>query len=148
MKLSDHFDLEEFTHSDTAVARGIVNSAPAPIVVKLTRLARTLEKVRDILGHPLTITSGYRCPALNAAVGGVGDSAHLHGLAADFVCPEFGSPRDVARALELHAGELDFDQLIREHFGANDWVHFGLRDDVSRHMAFSMGDAGTRPGFA
>lgn len=148
MKLSDHFDLEEFTRSDTASAHGIDNSAPAPIVEKLTRLANTLERVRAVLGHPLTITSGYRSPGLNAAVGGVGDSAHLHGLAADFVCPGFGSPREVCRELARHAAALDFDQLIHEHFGAADWTHFGLRDDVSRHMAFTMDGAGTRDGFA
>lgn len=148
MKLSEHFDLEEFTRSETAVAHGIDNTAPAPIVVKLTRLATTLEKVRAILGHPLTITSGYRSPALNAAVGGVGDSAHLHGLAADFVCPGFGSPIEVCRELEKHARELEFDQLIHEHFGTADWTHFGLRDDVSRFMAFTMDGLGTRPGFA
>ena len=148
MKLTEHFDLEEFTRSDTAVAHGIDNSTPGAIMVKLGRLARTLEKVRAILGHPLQITSGYRCPALNAAVGGVGDSAHLYGLAADILCPGFGTPLEVCRELEKHAQELDYDQLIHEHFGAADWTHFGLRDDVSRRMAFTMDGAGTRIGFA
>lgn len=148
MKISEHFDLDEFTHSDTAVAQDIDNSAPPAIEANLRRLAATLEKVRAILGHPLTITSGYRSPALNAAVGGVGDSAHLHGLAADIVCPAFGSPIEVCRELERHAAELDFDQLIHEHFGTSDWTHFGLRDGDSRRMAFTMDGAGTRTGFA
>lgn len=147
-QLSEHFALEEFTRSETAEAHGIDNSAPADIEENLTRLANRLEKVRAILGHPLTITSGYRCPALNAAVGGVGDSAHLHGLAADIVCPDFGSPLEVCRELAKHAAELDFDQLIHEHFGAADWCHFGLRAGVSRRMAFTMDNAGTREGFA
>ncbi len=50
-------------------------------------LVRRLQAMRDELGHPLVITSGYRCPEHNKAVGGAAGSQHLHGTAADIVCP-------------------------------------------------------------
>src|SRR4029077_19829076 len=91
MQLSEHFTLAELTYSDTANAQGIDNTPSTAIVDQLSDLCEcTLEGIRDLLGRrPVTITSGYRCPELNAAVGGVSDSAHLYGCAADLVVPEF-----------------------------------------------------------
>lgn len=85
-----------------------------------------LEPAREILGgHPMIITSGIRCPALNTAVGSGPGSAHLAGLAADFICPGFGSPYDVCVKLaeELPARGVAFDQLIYE-FGR--WIHLAV----------------------
>src|SRR5260370_378354 len=121
MNLSPHFTLEEFTLSTTASQRGINNKPGPEIVAELTRLAQTMEEVRLALGaKPIVITSGYRCPALNAAVGGVADSAHLYGRACDFIVPGFGSPLLVCQALDLVIEELELDQLIHEY---RDWVH-------------------------
>ena len=71
-----------------------------------------------MLGAPLEISSGYRSPELNTAVGGTVASQHCQGLAADFVCPDFGEPMAIAQALA--ASDLDYDQAILE-FGK--WIH-------------------------
>ncbi len=125
MNLSDHFTLEEFVNSDTARARQIDNTASQDIVAALRQTAGLLEQVRGVLGSvPLIITSGYRCPALNAAVGGVADSAHVKGLAADIVCPSFGTSLAVCRAISQ--SNITFDQLIHEHGGNAVWTHIAV----------------------
>ncbi|KVE34452.1 D-Ala-D-Ala carboxypeptidase family metallohydrolase [Burkholderia sp. BDU5] len=119
--LTMHFTLEEMIASDTARRRGIDNTPSATVAANLRRTAETLERVRDLLGgRPVNVTSGYRAAALNRAVGGVPNSAHLTGLAADFTCPKFGSPLDICRAIS--ASVIEFDQLIQE----GTWVHIGL----------------------
>ena len=121
MQLSAHFTLERLTHSETALRRGIDNTPPTELLQNLSALALGLEEVQRLLGHPIEISSGYRCPALNAAVGGSTASQHVQGLAADFVCPDFGPPLDVARAIGVSA--IAFDQCILE-FG--NWVHLSF----------------------
>lgn len=127
MKLTEHFSLEEPTHSDIAIARGIDNTPPPEVVANLERLAPFLEVVRAILGHhPMQISSGFRCEALNEAVHGVSNSAHLFGLAADFVCPGAGSSLSICARLRGSPG-LEFDQLINEcDSRGNRWVHIGI----------------------
>lgn len=121
--LSAHFNLHEFTVSREAAARGIRNEPLGSAVAGLRRLAALMERVRAALGGvPITIVSGYRCPALNAAVGGQATSAHMRGLAADFIAPRAGSPRELCRRI-VDAG-IVFDQLIEE----GGWVHIGLAD--------------------
>jgi hypothetical protein len=122
MKLSPHFNLDEFTRSDYATRHGIDNTPPGFVLSNLRVLATRLERVRLVLGAPLFITSGYRCPELNRAIGGSLTSAHVGGLAADFIAPEYGSPFAVARAIEANGDEIDFDQLIYE----GKWVHVGF----------------------
>ena len=87
MQLSPNFSLSELVYSETAEKNGIDNTPPPEIVENLKRLAAGLETVRALLGAPLEISSGYRCVALNEAVGGSGASQHLLGLAVDFACP-------------------------------------------------------------
>ncbi|OWY35310.1 D-Ala-D-Ala carboxypeptidase family metallohydrolase [Herbaspirillum aquaticum] len=120
-KLTDHFSLSEMTVSETAARKGIDNT-PSPAIIKnLTRTAQLLERVRVLLGSkPILVSSGYRSPALNAAVGGSKTSAHMQGLAADFICPGFGTPLAICQRLDSLG--VEFDQLIQE--GA--WVHIGL----------------------
>ena len=65
MKLSPHFSLEELTHSDIATRLGIDNTPTVEIINNLTFLAGELEYVRDILGNPMLISSGYRSYVLN-----------------------------------------------------------------------------------
>lgn len=142
--LSPHFSLAELVASDTARAKGIDNQPPPGVVENLARLAELLELVRDVLGnHPIRINSAYRCPELNRAVGSAGTSMHLHGLAADFVCPQFGSPLRICQAIA--ASSLAFDQLIHE-FGQ--WVHIGLPkpDRPSRRQQLTIDRAGTHVG--
>ena len=121
-RLSRHFTLDELIASQTAARRGIDNT-PSPAVVRnLRRLAALIEKVRTLLGgKPILVSSGYRCRALNAAVGGAKASAHMAGLAADFTAPGYGTVLQVAR--RIAASSLRYDQLIHE-YGA--WVHIGL----------------------
>jgi zinc D-Ala-D-Ala carboxypeptidase len=125
MKLSAHFSLDELIASETALRRGIDNTPNASVIANLKRLAEMLEKVRAVLGQPMHISSGYRSPMLNAAVGGANNppSAHIKGLAADFVCPSYGKPLAICRHLES-AGIL-FDQIIEE----GTWVHFSIAEE-------------------
>ena len=71
MRLSPNFTLAQLTHSDTALARGIANQPDQLQIASLTRLAQSLELVMTLLQAPLTISSAYRSPELNAAVGDV-----------------------------------------------------------------------------
>lgn len=118
--------LAQLLHSDTAVKHGINNQPPTAHLPNLKRLAAALQAIQTLLQQPLTITSAYRNPAVNQLVGGVSASKHALGLAADFVCPAFGAPLEVARAIA--ASGVAFDQLIHEYCR---WVHFGLAPDGS-----------------
>jgi hypothetical protein len=128
--LSPHFTLDELTASQTAVRRGIDNKPTIAIMRNLTRVAETLEKVRALVGKPITISSGYRCSELNREVGGASSSAHVLGLAADINCPGM-SPKELART--ILAGGIEFDQLIYEGAGGGGWVHIGLSAGAPRN---------------
>lgn len=149
MRIAPHFLLSEFTTSTTAAQLGIDNHPIPEILENIMVLANTLEKVRKVLGHPIVITSGYRCPPLNKAVGGVDTSMHMQGCAADFICPGYGSPLQICKTLEPHMQEFGIDQLIHE-FGS--WVHLGIvnlhNHTDPRHMALTIDARGTRIGFA
>jgi len=144
-QLTEHFTLEELTASDTATACGIDNTPSEAIVANLTRLAEVLEEVRRILlDHPIHITSGYRCPELNDACGGAETSAHMSGLAADFTCPEYGTPYDVCIAIEPYVDVLEIDQLLWEY---GDWIHLGLTEGQARYQCLTIDETGTHEGF-
>lgn len=145
MNLSTHFTLAELTASQTAVRRGIDNKSPEDVVKNLEHLALGLEGVRMLLGCPLIISSGYRSPELNTAVGGARDSQHKLGLAADFIAPGFGSPIQVARAIA--ASGLKFDQLICE----GNWCHVSFAATPRRQVltaTFKDGRVYYSPGLA
>ncbi|CAA9418048.1 MAG: hypothetical protein AVDCRST_MAG51-1854 [uncultured Ramlibacter sp.] len=120
--LSEHFTLEEMVFSQSAARLGIDNTPPEPVLHNLRRLCRALEMVRQEMGElPVIVSSGYRSPALNVAVGGAEHSKHMQGLAVDFTVPRYGSTLQVARTL---AGcGLQYDQLIHEY---GRWVHLAL----------------------
>lgn len=140
-----HFTLAEFLYSDTAKAQGIDNTPTWDVVNNLERLAEMMERIRQGAGGcPVTITSGYRCPSLNDAIGGASDSAHLYGLACDFVIPSYGSPLQVCKALEPHMAVLEIDQLIWEY---GDWVHLGLTTGEARCQCLTINNSGTSTGF-
>jgi zinc D-Ala-D-Ala carboxypeptidase len=132
MNLSDHFTVEELVQSQTAERRGIDNTPTDAIIANLRFLASRLEQVRALLGAPILISSGYRCPALNQAVGGAANSQHMQGLAADLICPRMGTPVEVCR--RIAQSDLAFDQLIYEYT----WCHLGLGqrlgDPPRRHI--------------
>ena len=119
MQLTEHFSLEELIASEIAARKGIDNTPSPAVLANLRVLAQGLERIRTVLGgKPIRVTSGYRCKALNEAVGGSARSAHMDGLAADIVCPQFGTPLVVCCAIR-DAG-LATDQIIHE-FGQ--WTH-------------------------
>ena len=91
MKKIKYFKLAEFINSATANRLGIDNMPTFEIVDNLNRLADYLDGIRAKLGKPILVSSGYRCPMLNKAVGGVANSQHLKGLAADLICADMES---------------------------------------------------------
>jgi len=121
MNLSNSFTLEELTHSEIAVRKGLDNTPNDEQIDNLTELAMALDKVELLLGFPLSINSAYRSPKVNAAVGGSPTSAHLQGYAADFTCKAFGTPLEIARKI-VEADTIPFDQIIQE----GSWVHFSV----------------------
>ena len=143
MQLSHHFTLEELTFSETAIRHNYPNDPPDELLPNLRALAAALEMVRYRLGHPVLISSCYRSPQVNAAVGGSRSSAHMKGLAADFRCPNFGEPLKVAA--EIADIAFDFDQIIHEY---GRWVHLGIAapGETGRRQLLTIDNAGTRTG--
>ncbi|MGO9865017.1 MAG: D-Ala-D-Ala carboxypeptidase family metallohydrolase [Terriglobales bacterium] len=138
MKISEHFTLEEFCFSETAARLGLDNTPNAIAIANLGLVAAVMEKIRTLLEDgPIVVHSGYRSVEANRAVGGVATSAHLQGLACDFVCPAFGTPDKVALAI-LKSG-IEYDQLILEY----GWVHVGLAQEgrLSRREALTKRSA-------
>jgi zinc D-Ala-D-Ala carboxypeptidase len=144
MMLSPHFELSEFTVSETAVRQGINNTPSAEIIEMLKKTAELMEQVRTLLGNkPIIITSGYRSLALNRAIGSSDTSQHVQGQAADFTCPGFGSPIQVCKAIDSAAG-IPYDQLIHEF---DSWTHISWATSP-RRMALTINNAGTNYGLA
>lgn len=109
MKLSENFSLSEFTRSDTADRLGIDNTPSGEVVANLTELCRAvLQPLREAWGEPLRINSGYRCPALNKAVGGVKTSQHVTGNACDIVA---SNPQALAVFIQGSPFWPEVDQL-------------------------------------
>ncbi len=143
MRLSQNFDLSEFTASQTASRLGIDNAPSAAELSELQRTAELMEKVRSILGgRVVIITSGFRGQRLNDNVPGSSKtSAHVWGGAADFICPGYGSPLEICRELATYGEALQFDQLIYEFT----WVHIGRsRDGRPRRQLLVIGGGVTR----
>lgn len=142
MQMSAHFTLAEMTVSARAQREGIDNTPPPDIVARLKVVAAQMERVRERLGgRAITITSGYRSPALNAATpGSAKASAHTLGWAVDFQCAAFGTPLEIAEHLARSA--ISFDQLIHEH---GVWVHLSF-DPRRRGQLLTIDKLGTREG--
>lgn len=121
LELSPHFMLQEFTRSDTATRKGLSNIPDQDALRNLFKVAQLLEQVRSLLGNRVIhVSSGYRSPEVNAAVGGSKNSDHLLGLAADFTCPRYGTPLEICRAIQK--SNIVFGQLIWE----GSWVHISV----------------------
>ena len=134
MKLSAHFSLAEFIRSDTARQLGIDNNLPDELLPAATATAEMLERIRAELAvrlgyaAPISISSGYRCAALNAAVNSGPGSDHVRALAADFSAPAFGTPLQVCQVLASLVSVLGIGQLIYERPSpTRRWVHVGTR---------------------
>ena len=127
--ITANFSLEELYASSTAKAKGIDNTPTKQAIINLTHLAvKVLQPLRSGLKEPITISSGYRCPALNRAVQGVSNSQHMTGEAADINIG--GDMAKGKRIFDYIRRNLHFDQLIWEHNKAGIyWVHVSYRAD-------------------
>lgn len=148
MQLSAHFTLADLTRSAVAARRGIDNGAPLDAIERLKPLCQAvLEPLRARFGA-VQVTSGYRCPALNAAIGGKPGSQHLRGEAADLVVPGVATAA-VARWI---LATLPHDQVILECYRAGDpasgWVHvsYVAPPGVNRHEALTFDGRSYRAG--
>lgn len=138
-QLSEHFTLEELTHTDHREFDNTPNDAE---LANLKRLAAFLETVKTALGgKPVMINSAFRCKQVNDAVGSKDTSQHRIGCAADIRVPGM-TPDEVVRA--LIAADLPFDQIIREF---DRWTHISVPNvagDKPRKQALIIDKAGTR----
>lgn len=136
--MTPNFTLAEFIASDTAARLGLSNAPSASHKANLMATALCMEQVRAYTGHkPIRITSGYRSPAVNAAVGGVATSAHAQGWAVD--CKHASmSLYEFAKALA--GSSLVFDQLIYE---VGRTVHISFDPRLRRQVLTQRGGPGS-----
>ena len=127
-QLSENFTLGELVASSTAARLGIDNSPTPEQVEKLRWLAANLEAVRALLGFPLHVDSGFRCLNLNRALRSLDASQHVKCEAIDFVCPQFGVPLGIVKA--IIASTIQFDQCIQE----GTWVHISFSEAPRREV--------------
>ena len=129
MSFSRFFTLAELTHSNTAVAEGIANQPGAAETANLQALCQAvLDPLRQAVGQPIKVNSGYRGPQLNRRIGGAADSQHLRGQAADIQSAAMTVLELFKTVIRLG---LPFDQLIYEARSASSkWVH--VSHDVVR----------------
>lgn len=135
MRLSPNFVLGEFTRSTTATQLGLPNTPNSAQLENLRKLAvEVLEPVRGVVGAPLRITSGFRTPELNAALGNAGYAAsdtsqHMEGNAADFT-PIGVSAQVAFDRIRPHLASWDVDQLIL--YATH--IHIGRKANAPRRM--------------
>lgn len=122
MKLTTNFSKMEFDSRDG-------HTMPDDVLANVTSLAENLQKVREVLGEPIHINSGYRSPSHNTAIGGVSNSQHLTGKAADITMKNF-TAKDLVLVLErmINTGELQQGGLGLY----NGFVHYDIRGQRAR----------------
>jgi putative chitinase len=139
MNLTDHFTLEELTHTDHRALDNTPNDAE---LANLTRLAEFLEQVKTVLGgKPIMVNSAFRSKAVNDAVGSKDTSQHRVGCAADIRVPGM-APNEVVKAI-IDSG-LGYDQVIREF---DRWTHISIPNEAGRaprKQALIIDKQGTR----
>jgi uncharacterized protein YcbK (DUF882 family) len=139
MQLSEHFTLDELTHTDH---RQFDNTPNASEMANLVRLAAFLEDVKTVLGgKPVMINSAFRSKSVNDAVGSSDKSQHRIGCAADIRVPSM-TPDEVVKA--VMAAGLGYDQVIREF---DRWTHISIPnnpEDKPRQQALIIDRSGTR----
>ena len=129
MQLTRNFSLDEFTFSNTAVRKGIDNTPTEEAVKNLQALCvHVLQPLRDKLGKPITINSGYRCKELNTAIGGSRNSQHMEGKAADIKVEGV----NIEELFQFIIRNIpDYDQCIQE-FGR--WIHISWNGYNNRNQ--------------
>jgi len=138
--LTEHFTLEELTHTDHREFDNTPNDAEK---ANLERLALFLEQVKEVLGgKPIMVNSAFRCKQVNDAVGSKDTSQHRIGCAADIRVPNM-TPDEVVKA--VIASGIGYDQLIREF---DRWTHISVPNtagDHPRRQSLIIDKTGTRP---
>jgi uncharacterized protein YcbK (DUF882 family) len=139
MQVSEHFTLEELTHTDH---REFDNTPNEQERANLGRLATMLERVKEVLGgKPIMINSAFRSKQVNDAVGSKDTSQHRIGCAADIRVPGM-TPDEVVKA--IISSDIGYDQIIREF---NSWTHISVPNSFStlpRKQALIIDKTGTR----
>lgn len=136
MKLTNNFTLEELYASNTAKSKGIDNTPPTKVVQYLTALAKNvLQPIRDEWGESIIVSSAYRCPKLNSAVGGAKNSDHRYGCAAD-IRTKSNTAKDNKRLFNLiiamkDQGRLKCRQIIDEY--GYKWIHVSINNEFNTH---------------
>lgn len=119
-QLTEHFTWTDVVRSTIAQRTHLNNTPPDSLLPALCNTAVHMEAVRTALGdHPISIDSWYRCIRLNELLHSHATSQHIKGEAVDWICPSFGTPLQLARALIPHIEELGIDQIILEY----SWIH-------------------------
>lgn len=137
MNLSKNFTVAELSKSESATRQGIDNTPSMTVIDNLQQLVdNVLQPIRDKFG-PITVTSGYRSPAVNKAIGGSTTSDHCKGYAADFEVLNMDN-KELALWIK---DNLKFSQLILEfyHKGTPDsgWVHVSYNKDNLKNEALT-----------
>lgn len=145
IRLTPHFMLSEFVKSSTASAQKIDNTPSKEVMGNLKTLCeQVLEPLRQHFGVPIEINSGYRCPALNRAVGGAVNSQHMTGEAADIHIPvhdfvdsnghHHSNMNILKKWFTWIMDNCDFDQLIKETTNRRTyWIHVSCKRDRSKN---------------
>ena len=131
-----NFKAHDFFKSDTAIKNGILNIPAAYRVDKvldsMVILADKNQEIRDFLGYPIYISSGFRCLTLNRLLGSKDSSQHPLGQADDLTCPGFGSPEKVVLAIKKKG--IEVDQCLIEKKGTSNWVHLSIKEFNNRNQ--------------
>ena len=139
-QLTEHFTLDELTHTDH---RELDNTPNEAETANIQRLAEFLEAVKTVLGgKPIMVNSAFRSKAVNDAVGSKDTSQHRVGCAADIRVPGM-TPDEVVRT--VIASDLGYDQVIREF---DRWTHISIPNQSGaspRKQALIIDKQGTRP---
>ena len=142
--ISPHITYAEATNSQTAKAKGIKNIPPPEVLDRMKLVARMIfEACRLYFGKPIFVSSFYRCPDLNVAIGGSKTSSHVKGEAMDMDGDVYGSPSN-KEIFEFIRDNLKFDQLIIEGItnGKMAWVHCSYKATNRNQVLFMYKDKG------
>ena len=123
-----YFTFKELVFSQTALDKKIINIPSWDIIENLKYLGAVLDDLRQAYGKPITVTSGFRCEELNKAVGGVKNSEHRLGLAADCRAKDMEDFKQFCVDF-FKTYPHDFNQVILEKSGKTEWVHIGVGGD-------------------
>ena len=128
-----YFSIHELTRSSEAIKRSIDNTPPTDVRIKLVHLIdKCLDPIREAWGKPIIVNSGFRCPTLNAAVGGKANSQHKTGEAADITAGSVAENKKLFTLIKglVENGELSVDQCIDENNYR--WIHVSYKNQGNR----------------